>query len=93
MFICWCDCDAIKANALAVVIDVVGADDGGEFVIHRMADLLAYRALSDVVSDEALRDLVAETTRLMEMVEAGDGSGLESMLREAKALRRTRYPD
>lgn len=41
----------------------------------------------------ALRDLVAETTRLMEMVEAGDGSGLESMLREAKALRRTRYPD
>ena len=24
-----------------------------------MADLLAYRALSDVVSDEALRDLVA----------------------------------
>jgi prephenate dehydrogenase len=41
----------------------------------------------------ALRDLVAETTRLMEMVEAGDGSGLESMLREAKALRRMRYPD
>ena len=56
---CWCYCYSIKANTLAVVIDVVGADDGGEFVIHRMADLLAHRALSDVVSNEALRDLVA----------------------------------
>ena len=34
MFIGWCDCYAIKANALAVVIDVVGANDGCELVIH-----------------------------------------------------------
>ena len=27
MFIGWCYCDSIKANTLAVVIDVVGADD------------------------------------------------------------------
>ena len=27
MFICWCYCYSIKANTLAVMIDVVGADD------------------------------------------------------------------
>ena len=30
MFICWCYCYSIKANTLAMVIDVVGAKDGGE---------------------------------------------------------------
>ena len=59
MFICWCNCYSIKTNTLAMVIDVVGAHDGGELVIHRMADLLAHRALSDIVSDKTLRDLVA----------------------------------
>ena len=59
MFICLCYCYSIKANTLAVVIDVVGAHDGGELVIHRMADLLIHRTLGDIVSDKTLRDLVA----------------------------------
>jgi len=41
-----------------MVIDVNGEHDGGEFVIHRMADLLAHRTLGDIVGDKALRDLV-----------------------------------
>ena len=42
-----------------MMIDVVGAYDGGEFVIHGMADLLAHRTFSDIVSDNALRNLMA----------------------------------
>ena len=59
MFICWCNGYSIKANTLAMVIDVVGVHDGGELVIHRMADLLAHRTLGDIVSDKTLRDLLA----------------------------------
>jgi hypothetical protein len=45
--ICWCNCYAIKSNTLAMVIDIVGADDGCELVIHRIADLLAHRTPGD----------------------------------------------
>ena len=41
------------------MINVVGAYDGSEFIIHCMADLLAHRTFSDIVSDEALGNLVA----------------------------------
>ena len=41
-----------------MMVDVVGAYDGGEFVIHGVAYLLAHRTFSDIVSDKALRDLV-----------------------------------
>ena len=41
-----------------MMIDVVGAYDGGEFVIHGVADLLAHRTFSDIVSDKALRNLM-----------------------------------
>ena len=41
------NCYSIKANALAMVIDVVVAHDG-----------CAHRALSDMVSNKTLRDLV-----------------------------------
>jgi hypothetical protein len=41
-----------------MMIDVVGAYDGGEFVVHGVANLLAHRAFSDIFSDKALRDLV-----------------------------------
>ena len=55
MFICWCNCYSIKTNTLAMVIDVVGAHDGGELVIHRIADLLAHKTLGDIVSDKNTR--------------------------------------
>ena len=42
-----------------MMVDIVGAYDGGEFVIHGVADLLAHRAFSDIVSDKALRNLMA----------------------------------
>ena len=58
MFICWCYCYSIKPNAFAMMVDVVGAYDGGEFVIHGVAYFLAHRTFSDIVSDKALRDLV-----------------------------------
>ena len=41
-----------------MMVDIVGAYDGGEFVIHGVADLLAHRAFSDIFSNKALRDLV-----------------------------------
>ena len=41
-----------------MMIDVVGAYDGGEFVIHGVANLLAHRAFSDIVCNEALGNLV-----------------------------------
>ena len=41
-----------------MMVDIVGAYDGGEFVIHGVADLLAHRAFSDIVSDKALRNLM-----------------------------------
>ena len=56
MFICWCDCDS---NTLAMVVDVVGAHDGGELVIHGVADLLAHRTFGDIVGNKALGNLVA----------------------------------
>jgi hypothetical protein len=59
MFIHWCDGNAIKADALAMMVNVVGTNDGSEFVVHCMSDLLAHRTFSDVVSNEALGDLVA----------------------------------
>ena len=42
-----------------MVVDIVGAYDGGEFVIHGVADLLAHRAFRDIVSNKALRNLMA----------------------------------
>ena len=47
------DGDAIETDTL------VGANNGSEFVVHGMADLLAHRTFSDVVSNEALGNLVA----------------------------------
>jgi len=41
-----------------MVIDVVGAHDGSEFVIHRMADLFAHRTFGDIVSNETLGDMM-----------------------------------
>ena len=41
-----------------MMIDVVGTYDGGEFVVHGVANLLAHRAFSDIFSDKAVRDLV-----------------------------------
>ena len=51
MFICWCNCYAIKSNALTIMVNIVDADDGWELVIHRMVKLLAHRTLGDIVSD------------------------------------------
>ena len=59
MLIHWCDCYSIKADSLAMMINVVGTDDGGELIVHGMANLLTHRALGDIVSDESLRNLVA----------------------------------
>ena len=59
MFIRWCYCHSIKFNTLAMVVDVVGAHDGGEFVIHGVAEFLADRTFSDIVSNKALGNLVA----------------------------------
>ena len=59
MFIHWGDGDAIETDTLAMMVNVVGANDGSEFVVHGMADLLAHRTFSDVVSNEALGNLVA----------------------------------
>ena len=42
-----------------MMVNVVGAYDGGEFVIHGVANLLAHRAFSDIVCDKALRNLMA----------------------------------
>ena len=42
-----------------MMIDVVGAYDGGEFIIHGVADLLADRTFSNIVGNKALGDLVA----------------------------------
>ena len=58
MFICWCYCYSIKSNAFAMMVDIVGAYDGGEFVIHGVANLLAHRAFSDIISNKALGNLV-----------------------------------
>ena len=65
MFICWCDGYSIKSNAFAMMVDVVGAYDGGELIIHGVADFLAHRTFSDIVSNKALgnsvtRELFAE---------------------------------
>ena len=58
MFIHWCDCYSIEASALAMMLNIVGADDGSELVIHGMSDLLADRTLSNIVSDKSLGDLM-----------------------------------
>ena len=58
MFIRWCYCYSIKSNALAMVVDVVGAHDGGKFVIHEVADFLAHGTFSNIVSNKALGNLV-----------------------------------
>ena len=59
IFIHWCDGNSIKADALAMMVDIVGANDGSELVVHCMADLLAHCTFSNVVSDKALGKLVA----------------------------------
>ena len=58
MFVHWCDGDSIEANALAMMVNVVGADDGSELVVHGMSDLLAHRTFGNIVGDETLGDLV-----------------------------------
>ncbi len=42
-----------------MMVNVVGAYDGGELVIHGVTNLLADRAFSDIVSNKALGNLVA----------------------------------
>jgi hypothetical protein len=59
VFIHWCNGDSIKADTFAMMVNVVGADDGSEFVVHGMSDLLAHRTFCNVVGDEALGNLVA----------------------------------
>ncbi len=59
VFVHWCDGDSIEADTFAMMVDVVGADDGSELVVHGMSDLLAHRTFCNVVGDETLRDLVA----------------------------------
>ena len=59
MFICWFYCYSIKSNAFAMVVDVVGAHDGGELIIHGVANLLADRTFSNIVSNKALGNLMA----------------------------------
>ena len=49
----------IESGMFAMVIDVVGAHDGSELVIHGMADLLAHGTFGDIVSNKALGDLMA----------------------------------
>ena len=56
MLIHWCNCYSIKADTLAMIINVVGTDDGGKLIVHGMTNLLAHR---DVISDESLKNLVA----------------------------------
>ena len=59
MLVNWGDGNAIEADTLAMMVNVVGANDGGEFVVHCVSDLLADRTFSDVVGDKALGNLVA----------------------------------
>ena len=59
VFVHWCDGNSIEAYALAMMVNVVGTHDGSEFIVHCMADLLAHRTLSNVVSNEVLGDLMA----------------------------------
>ena len=42
-----------------MVVDVVGAHDGGELIIHGVANLLADRTFSNIVSNKALGNLMA----------------------------------
>ena len=59
VFVHWCDCDSIEADTLAMMVNVVGSNDGSELVVHGMSDLLAHRTFGNVVGDETLGDLVA----------------------------------
>ena len=59
VFVHWCDGDSIEADTLVMMINVVGTNDGSEFIVHCMSDLLAHRTFSNVVGNEALGDLVA----------------------------------
>ncbi len=58
VFVHWCDGDSIKADTLAMMVNVVSANDGSELVVHGMSDLLAHRTFSNVVGNETLGDLV-----------------------------------
>ncbi len=59
VFVHWCDGDSIEADTLSMMVNVVGANDGSELVVHGMSDLLAHRTFCNVVGDETLGDLVA----------------------------------
>ena len=59
VFVHWCNGDSIEAYTLAMMVNVVGTHDGSELIVHCMADLLAHRAFSNVVGNEALGDLMA----------------------------------
>ena len=59
VFIHWCDADSIEVDTLSMMVNVVGADDGSELVVHGMSDLLAHRTFCNVVGDETLGDLMA----------------------------------
>jgi hypothetical protein len=59
VFVHWCDGDSIKADTFAMMVNVVGANDGSKLVVHGMSDLLAHRTFGNVVGDETLGDLVA----------------------------------
>ena len=58
MFIHRCDGNFIKADTLAMMVNVVGTNDGSKFIVNGMSVFLAHRAFSDIVSDKALGDLV-----------------------------------
>ena len=55
----WCYGDSIEAHTFAMMVNVVGTNDGSELIVHCMSDFLAHRTFSNVVGNEALGDLVA----------------------------------
>ena len=59
VFVHWCDGYSIETDTFAMMVDVVGTHDGSELIVHGMSDLLAHRTLSNVVSNEALWNLMA----------------------------------
>jgi hypothetical protein len=59
VFVHWCNGDSIETDTFAMMVDVVGTHDGSELIVHGMSDLLAHRTLSNVVSNEALGNLMA----------------------------------
>ena len=82
VFVHWCDGNSIEAYALAMMVNVVGTHDGSELVVHGVSDLLAHRTFGNVVSNEALgnlmaRELFAESKVSSTISEVYHGQSLE----------------